>query len=159
VQISFAQGKSKTPIRQKALAKIREQKSKFRVRFINPATLPKSSGYTHVVEATNGRTVYISGQIALDRSGNLVGRGDFRAQTQQVFENIKAALEAAGATFKDVVKLNFYVVDITQLQVLRDVRDQFVNTEYPPASTLVEVRRLVRDELLIEIEATAVLPE
>lgn len=124
--------------------------------FINPATLPKSPGLTHVVEVTEGRTVYTSGQVALDRSGNIVGRGDFRAQTHQVFENIKAALEAVGATFKDVVKLNVYVVDISQLQVFREVRDKFVNTEDPPASTVVEVRRLARDEFLIEIEATAV---
>jgi reactive intermediate/imine deaminase len=129
------------------------------VRFINPASLPKSPGYTHVVEVTKGRTIYISGQIALDRLGNVVGRGNFRAQTQQVFENIQAALEAVGATFKDVVKLNIYVVDISQLQALREVRDKFVNTENPPASVLVEVRRLVRDEFLIEIEATAVLLE
>ena len=159
VQLNFAQGKSTTSIRQKSVAKISKQKTKFRARFLNPATLPKPQGYTHVVEVTKGRTVYISGQTALDRSGNLVGRGDFRAQTQQVFENIKAALEAVGATFKDVVKLNYYIVDISQLQALRDVRDKFVNTENPPASALVEVRRLVRDEFLIEIEATAVLPD
>jgi reactive intermediate/imine deaminase len=159
VQLSFAQGKSNTSTRKKAVTRISKQKTKFRVRFINPASLPKAPGYTHVVEVSNGRTIYISGEIALDNSGNLVGRGDFRAQTQQVFENIKAALVAVGATFKDVVKLNIYVVDISQLQAFRDVRDKFVNTENPPASVLVEVRRLVRDEFLIEIEATAVLPE
>jgi enamine deaminase RidA (YjgF/YER057c/UK114 family) len=158
VQFSFAQDKSKNTIRPKTIARISKQR-KFRARFINPATLPKPQGYTHVVEVTNGRTVYISGQVALDRSGNLIGRGDFRAQSQQVFENIKAALEAVGASFKDVVKLNYYVVDASQVQALREVRDKFVNTESPPASALVEVRRLVRDDFLIEIEATAVLPE
>jgi enamine deaminase RidA (YjgF/YER057c/UK114 family) len=159
VQLNFAQGKSTTSVRQKAVAKISKQKTKFRARFINPATLPKPQGYTHVVEVTNGRTFYISGQVALDRSGNLIGRGDFRAQSQQVFENIKAALEAVGASFRDVVKLNYYVVDASQVQALREVRDKFVNTESPPASALVEVRRLVRDDFLIEVEATAVLPD
>ncbi len=159
VQFSFAQSKSNSSISRKAAPKINKQERKFKVRFINPATLAKTAGYTQVVEVTTGRTMYISGQIALDRSGNIVGRGDFRTQTQQVFENIKAALEAVSATFKDVVKLNIYVVDISQLQAFREVRDKFVNTENPPASALVEVRRLVRDEFLIEIEATAVLPE
>jgi reactive intermediate/imine deaminase len=157
--ISLAQSKSDNALTRKAVTKIGKQERKPKVRFINPATLPKTPGYTHVVEVKKGRTIYISGQIALDRSGNIVGRGDFRAQTQQVFENIKSALEAVGATFKDVVKLNIYVVDVSQLQAFREVRDKFVNTENPPASTLVEVRRLVRDEFLIEIEATAVLPE
>lgn len=129
------------------------------MRFINPPTLPKTPGYTQVVEVTKARMIYISGQIALDRSGTVVGRGDFRAQTQQVFENIEAALEAVGATFKDVVKLNIYVVDISQVPTLREVRDKFVNMDSPPASVLVEVRKLVRDEFLIEIEATAALPE
>lgn len=159
VQLSFAQSKRSRTLGRRAVAKIGKQERKSKVRFINPAALPKSSGYTHVVEVTKGQMIYISGQIALDRLGSIVGRGDFRAQTQQVFENIKAALEAVGATFKDVVKLNIYVVDISQLQGLREVRDKFVNTENPPASVLVEVRRLVRDEFLIEIEATAVLPE
>lgn len=129
------------------------------MRFINPATLPKTPGYTQVVEVTKSRTIYISGQIALDRSGKIVGTGDFRAQTQQVFENIRAALEAVGATFKDVVKLNIYVVDLSQVPAFREVRDKYVNTKQPPASTLVEVRKLTREELLIEIEAVAVLPE
>jgi len=74
-------------------------------------------------------------------------------------KTLRRRLEAVGATFKEVVKLNIYVVDISQLQAFREVRDKFVNTEMPPASALVEVRRLVRDEFLIEIEATAVLPE
>jgi len=157
--MTLAQSESKSSFSGKALTNISKQDGKSRARFINPATLPKTPGYTHVVEVTKGRTIYISGQIALDRSGNVVGRGDFRAQTQQVFENIKAALEAVGATFKDVVKLNIYVVDVSHLQTFREVRDKFVNTENPPASTLVEVRGLVRDEFLIEVEATAVLPE
>jgi reactive intermediate/imine deaminase len=129
------------------------------IRFINPTTMAKPTGYTHVVEVSSGRTIYIAGQVALDRSGNVVGKGDFRAQTQQVFENLKAALEAAGASFNDVIKLNNYVVDMTQIQALREVRNKYINTEKPPASTAVEVRRLAREEFLIEIEAIAVVPQ
>jgi reactive intermediate/imine deaminase len=127
------------------------------VLFVNPTTIAKPTGYTHVVISTGGRTVYISGQVALDSTGNIVGKDDFRAQAKQVFENLKNALEAASATFKDVVKLNYYVIDMKQIQTLRDVRNGYINTEAPPASTLVEVRRLARDEFLIEVEAIAVV--
>ncbi|MGH9882853.1 MAG: RidA family protein [Pyrinomonadaceae bacterium] len=128
------------------------------VRFINPPTMPKPSGYTHVVDVARGRIIYIAGQVALDRSGNVVGRGDFRAQTQQVFENLKAALEASGASFRNVIKLNNYVVDMSQVQAFRETRDKYVNTENPPASTTVGVQRLVREEFLVEVEAIAVVP-
>ena len=129
------------------------------IRFINPPRLATPPGYTHVVEITQGRTVFIAGQVALDQSGKIVGPRDFRAQTQQVFENLKAALAAVGTDFTHVVKLNIYVVDISQLPTLREVRDRYVNTLNPPASTLVEVRKLAREEFLIEIEAIAHVPE
>jgi enamine deaminase RidA (YjgF/YER057c/UK114 family) len=125
------------------------------IKYLNPPTVAAPRGYTQVVEVTGGRTIYISGQVALDRSGKVVGAGNLRAQTQQAFENIKAALEAAGASFADVIKLNYYVLDASQAQVVREVRDKYVNVANPPASTLVEVRRLVREEFLIEIEAVA----
>ncbi|MEP6619751.1 MAG: RidA family protein [bacterium] len=127
-------------------------------RFINPPTLSTPRGYSHVVEVPAGsRMVYVAGQVALDSAGRLVGAGDFRAQAVQVFENLKRALAAAGATFADVVKVNYYVVDASQVVALREVRDRYVNTAAPPASTLVEVRRLFRDDVLLEIEATAVV--
>jgi enamine deaminase RidA (YjgF/YER057c/UK114 family) len=107
--------------------------------------------------ASKGSTIYISGQVALDQSGNLVGPDDLRAQTQQVFTNLKAALEAAGADFNHVVKLSYYLLDISQIQIVREARDQFVNAQSPPASSAVEVRRLVRDDFLIEVDAIAVL--
>ena len=129
------------------------------MRFINPPTLTKPNGYTHVVESQRGRTIFISGQVALDSGGNLVGRDDFAAQSEQVFKNLKAALESAGASFKDVAKLTFFVVDKSQVQTLRDIRDKYVNTASPPASSLVVVKGLVRDEFLVEIEAIAVVPE
>jgi enamine deaminase RidA (YjgF/YER057c/UK114 family) len=125
--------------------------------FINPETVHPPFGYSHVVEVTAGRPVYIAGQVALDPTGALVGAGDIRAQTRQVFDNLRAALEAVGAGFEQVVKLNFYLVDATHLPVIREVRDQYVNTRQPPASTAVEVRRLFREDALIEVEAVAVI--
>ena len=122
------------------------------VRYINRAPL----GYSHIVEVRSGRTFYIAGQLALDQNGKLVGPGDFRAQVKQVFENLKIRLEEVGAAFKDVVKLNYYLTDASDLQALRETRDSYVNTESPPASTLVVVKQLVREEFLVEIEAIAV---
>ena len=125
------------------------------VRYINRAPL----GYSHIVEVRGGRTLYIAGQLALDQNGKLVGAGDFRAQVKQVFENLKTRLEEGGASFKDVVKLNYYLTDASDLQALRDTRDSYINTESPPASTLVVVKQLVREEFLIEVEAIAVARE
>src|SRR5205823_15129425 len=92
------------------------------IRRTNPPTLSKPTGYTHVVEATGGKTVYISGQIAFDTEGKIVGEGDMKAQVEQVFKNLQAALSAAGATFNDVVKMNTYVTDMSQVQAIRDIR-------------------------------------
>jgi enamine deaminase RidA (YjgF/YER057c/UK114 family) len=125
--------------------------------FINPETMHRPTGYTHVVEVTAGRSVYIAGQVALDPTGALVGPDDLRAQARQVFDNLRSALQAVGATFEQVVKLNYYLVDATQLPIVREVRDEYVSTQRPPASTAVEVRRLFRDDLLIEVEAVAVI--
>jgi enamine deaminase RidA (YjgF/YER057c/UK114 family) len=126
--------------------------------FINPEGMHRPTGYTHVVEVTTGRPVYISGQVALDGAGELVGPGDVAAQARQVFENLQAALGSVGAGFEQVVKLTFYLVDATQMPAVREVRDRYVDTARPPASTAVEVRRLVRDDLLVEVEAVAILP-
>ena len=125
-------------------------------RFLNPATLPPSRGYTQVVDVPAGeRMVFISGQIPLDQGGNLVGAGDFRRQAEQVFVNLDRALAAVGATFADVVKINYYVRDVSHLADLRAVRDQHVNPAAPPASTLVEVSHLFRDDVLLEVEVVA----
>jgi enamine deaminase RidA (YjgF/YER057c/UK114 family) len=129
--------------------------SRTSLQHLNPSTLSTPRGFSHAVVATGGKTVYISGQVSLDKTGAIVGAGNLRAQAQQVFENLKTVLEAAGATFADVVKLNFYMLDASQVQVVRDVRDTFVRTDAPPASTLVEVRRLAREEFLLEIDAIA----
>lgn len=122
----------------------------------NPPTLSKPTGYTHVVEVTGGRTVYISGQIALDKDGTLVGAGDMKAQAQQVFRNLQAALSAAGATFADVVKMNTYTTDMSQAPAIREVRARYFG-EVTPASTLVQVVHLARPELMLEIEVIAVV--
>jgi enamine deaminase RidA (YjgF/YER057c/UK114 family) len=127
------------------------------IRRINPPTLSTPTGYTHVVEATGGKTVYISGQVAFDSTGRLVGAGDFRAQTTQVFENLRRALAAAGATFSDVVKMNTYTTDASQIAVLREVRARYFESERLPASTFVAVSALARPEWIIEIEVVAVV--
>ena len=127
-----------------------------RKRFLSPGTLPPPFGYSHVVDAPAGRVIFISGQVPLDQTGELVGEGDIEAQTRQVFGNLTAALEAADASWPDVVKLNFFVVDVAQIGAVRGVRDEYVNTGQPPASTLIEVSRLFRDDVLIEVDAVAV---
>ena len=128
------------------------------VRYLNPATLSTPPGYTHVVEVRGGRTIYISGQVPLDQAGNVVGQGDFAAQTTQVFENLKHALAAAGATFDNVVKNNMYVTDMSNIQTLREIRLKYYGKN-APASTLVEISKLARPEFMIEIEVIAVLPD
>lgn len=129
------------------------------VRFLNPPALPAPRGYSHVAEVPTGsRILYLSGQVPLDSAGALVGRGDFRAQARQVFRNIEAALAAAGARFEDVVKLTYFVLDPAHIPVLREVRDEYVRRDAPPTSSLVVVRGLFRDDVLLEIEAVAAVP-
>jgi enamine deaminase RidA (YjgF/YER057c/UK114 family) len=122
-----------------------------------PETMPKSAGYSQLALVTGGSVVFIAGQVALDKSGNVVGKDDFKAQIQQVFENLKAAVEAAGGSFNDVVKLNSYFVDFSHLAEFREVRDKYINVKNPPASTAIQVPRLFRPEFLIEVEAVAVV--
>ena len=128
------------------------------VRFLNPRTLSMPTGYTHVVEVNSGRTIYIAGQVALDKAGNVVGKGDFAAQTNQVFENLKLALASVGASFENVVKINTYVTDMSQIRTLREIRSRYYSNN-APASTLVQIGKLAQEELMIEIEAIAVVPE
>ena len=128
------------------------------IRFINPDTLTKPPTYTQVVEVTGpGRTVYISGQLATGRDGNLVSR-DFRTQALQVYENLKAALAAVGASFKDVVKINSYLADIAHLPVLREVRAGYLNAAGLPASTTLGGSSFAREGALLEVEVVATLP-
>ena len=130
------------------------------LRFMNPKTLSKPPGYTHVVEATGpGRIVYIAGQLGLDVGGKVVGQaGDFRAQAIQTFQSLKDALAEVGATFDDVVKLNNYLTDLKYLPIFREVRDMYLNTAAPPASTTIQITALAREGALLETEAIALLP-
>jgi enamine deaminase RidA (YjgF/YER057c/UK114 family) len=131
-------------------------------RFLNPATIapPPGNGYTHVVETTGpGRTIHIAGQLGLRPDGSLAGGpGDFRAQAEQAFENLRAALEAVGAGFGDVVKANNFLVDIKHLPILREVRNAYFNMDAPPASTTIAVSALAREGALYEIDVVAFLP-
>jgi 2-iminobutanoate/2-iminopropanoate deaminase len=127
------------------------------VKRTNPPALSTPTGYTHVVDVAGpNRTIYISGQIAFDKDGKIVGAGDMKAQAEQVFKNLEAALTAAGATFSDVVKMNSYTTDMSKVQAVRDVRARYFK-DATPASTFVEVKGLVRPELLLEIEVIAVV--
>ncbi|HYL65351.1 MAG TPA: RidA family protein [Candidatus Methylomirabilis sp.] len=122
-----------------------------------PDSMPKSVGYSQVAAVTGGKLIFVAGQVALDNVGNIVGQRDFRAQVQQVFENLKSALEAVGGTFHDVIKLNSYLLDFSHVSEFREVRDKYINLKNPPASTAVQVSRLFRPEFLVEIEAIAVV--
>ena len=126
----------------------------------NPDTVAAPMGtYSQAVRVETGDAVWIhvSGQIAIDLEGNLVGPGDVRAQTRQVFENLKAILAANGATFADVVKIGTYLTTLDDLAGMREVRSEFLTAD-PPASTAVQVVALVVPEALIEIDLVAVVP-
>jgi 2-iminobutanoate/2-iminopropanoate deaminase len=112
--------------------------------------------YSHVVVASGEKLVFISGQLARDKDGNIVGPNDMRAQIKQVGENLKNALEAAGATLNDLVKTTTFVTDIDEFFKHVDVRHNYLGVGLP-TSTTVEVRRLAHPSLLVEIEAVAVL--
>ncbi len=128
------------------------------VKRTNPPTLSKPTGYTHIVEVNGpGKTIYISGQIALDKDGKVVGAGDMKAQAEQVFKNLQAALDAAGAKFSDVVKMNTYITDMAQAPAVREVRARYFG-DTSPASTLVQVVHLARPEFMLEIEVIAAVP-
>jgi enamine deaminase RidA (YjgF/YER057c/UK114 family) len=128
------------------------------IRFSNPKTLAKPPGYTYVVEATGpNRLIFIAGQLGLDLENRLVG-DDFRSQAEKAIENLKLALADAGATVKDVVKINNYLVDMSHIPIFREVRDKHFDMSAPPASTTVAISQLARPGALFEIEAIAVLP-
>ena len=126
---------------------------------INPPGILTPRGYTHVVSVAGGRTVYVSGQVSANAKGEVVGRGDIKAQTAQVFENLRIALAAAGAGPKDVVKINMFVVNLKadDLPGVREIRNLFFENLEPPASTLVGVTALAGPDWLLEIEAIAVV--
>src|SRR5262249_3946070 len=129
----------------------RAQSSTPNVTYNNPPTMPKPPGYTQVVEAnTPGRILFIAGQLGYDAAGK---QGpDFRTQTTRVLENLRAAVESAGGHMKNIVKLNTYLTDIrVQLPTAREIREKYVNTAAPPASTTLEIQKLAREGALIEV--------
>ena len=136
---------------------VSKSKETSKLQFLNPAGLSKPKGFTQVVIAQPGKVIYISGQVPMNANGEIVGSGDFRAQVTQVMENLKTALVAAGATMKDVIKANYYVVNLKpeQVAVIREVRGQYFSAEHPPAGTLVGVTGLVQEGYMLEIEAEA----
>jgi reactive intermediate/imine deaminase len=127
------------------------------VTFLSPKSMHEPRGYSHAAKVRSGMLLFIAGQVALDARGKLVGSGDFRAQTQQTFENLKAAVEAAGGSFRNIVKLNVYVVDVSKLADYREVRDRYIDVNQPPTSTVVQVAALFLPEFMIEVEAIAAL--
>ena len=129
--------------------------------FLNPSTMPATRGYTHVVETTGpARTVYIAGQLGMTPDGKFAGGpGDFKAQAAQCFKNLKLALAAVGGGFEHVVKITNYFVDMAHLPAFFEVRDRYVNTKSPPASTAIQIVKLAREGALFEIEAIAVMPK
>ena len=131
------------------------------VQFINPETVSTPRGYSHaaIIDLANCKMVIMSGQVALDAKGNLVGANDIAKQTEQVFRNIKSIVEAAGGKIDHLVKLGYFTTDISHINDIRAIRDQFITTTTKPASTLVQVNKLFREDVLIEIEATAVIPK
>lgn len=137
----------------------RAEKASTGVRYINPPGLAANPRFSQMVEINNGRIILISGQVAYDKAGNVVGKGDIRAQSTQVFENLKVALDALGASFNDVVKLNTFMVDMpSNLAGYREVRERYLaQNEHPPASTIVGVAALVNPDLLLEVEAVVVV--
>lgn len=126
---------------------------------INPATLSKPTGYSHATLVTAGRQLHISGQVAFNAAGEIIGKGDVAAQAEQVYANLKAALAAAGADMSQVFKMVTYVVDLTPARAadIRKVRLRHLPEGAYPASTMVGTTALVHPDFLIEIEAIALL--
>ncbi len=125
--------------------------------FINPPAIHKPGGYTHAVKTTGCQIVFVSGQVALDAQGQVVGPGDFARQAEQVFRNLEEVLRASGGSFRDVVKMNSYIVghNAERLKQFRAARTKFMPAENPPASTLVGVEALARPDFLLEVEVIA----
>jgi reactive intermediate/imine deaminase len=124
---------------------------------VRPDGLPPTNGYSHAVEFS-GRLVAVSGQVPLDADGQLVGAYDPEAQIRQVFENLRTALAASGATFEDVVKITVFLTDLADLEAFRRVRNEYIAADAPPASSAIRVAGLVNPAFRVEVEALAVVP-
>jgi enamine deaminase RidA (YjgF/YER057c/UK114 family) len=131
------------------------------VQFINPDALNKNPAFSNVIVVTGSvKTVYVGGQDAVDASGNIIGKGDLKAQTEQVLKNIQAALAAGGAEIEHVIKWNLYVLQGQPLQPGFEVFQKFWgNRPNPPAITMAFVAGLANPDFLVEMDAIAVVPE
>jgi len=123
----------------------------------NPAALANPPGYSHVVK--DGTTVYVAGQVARDREGKTVGVGDFSAQAEQVFENVRAALESVGSNMSSIMKLNVFMTHREDIPAYRVVRPKFVPDDALPVSTLILCSGLADPDFRIEVEVIATVPE
>jgi enamine deaminase RidA (YjgF/YER057c/UK114 family) len=129
-----------------------------RKKYLNPRALFDPRFFTHAVAVEGaGALVFVSGQVSYDRDGVVVGKGDMRAQAEQVFASLAHGLKAAGASWRDVVKMNGYMVGMSpeRVNLYREVRARYLDPKAMPASTLVGVERLVHEDLLLEVEVIA----
>jgi enamine deaminase RidA (YjgF/YER057c/UK114 family) len=128
-------------------------------KFINPPGMKPLGMYSQVAVATGGSIAFISGQVAVDPQGKVVGPGNIEAQAVQVFENLKLALAGIGASFEDVIKFTIFIVGLNQAsrKAVMDVRGRYISHQNPPAATMVGISQLVQPELLVEIEAVVAL--
>ena len=125
--------------------------------FTRPDGLPPVYGYSHAT-AGGGRIVAVSGQLPVDAEGTVLS-ADPLAQARQVFANVGTALRAAGATPADLLRLNFYLISLADIGAVRTARDEFIDVDHPPASSLIQVAGLVLPDARLEIDALAVVPE
>ena len=133
-----------------------------RKQYLNPKELFHSQFFTHTVAVSGpAKMVYVSGQVSYDRDGFVIGKDDMRAQAEQVFRSLTHNLKAAGATWSDVIKLNGYLVKMNHesVNLYREVRSRYLDPKKMPASTLVGVKRLVHEDLLLEVEVIAAVAE
>jgi enamine deaminase RidA (YjgF/YER057c/UK114 family) len=132
-----------------------------KIEYLKPPGLLNVPSFSQVTTASDGKLVFVSGQVSWDEKGKPLHAGDLEAQTRKTYENLKIALAAAGATFRDVVKFTVYVKDLdtAKWRLISKVRSEYLSPDHPPASTMIGVTGLVYDELLIEIEAYALVKE
>ena len=123
-------------------------------KIVTPEKLSKPVGYSQAVRV--GNFLFISGQISEDSKGRIVGEGDFKKQTRQVFENLRAVVNAEGGSLEDIVKITVHLTDMNNLAKFREIRSEYFKRDYP-ASTLIEIKNLISKKLLIEIDAIAAL--
>lgn len=135
------------------------QSDKPSVHFMNPSEVVRANGYSQaaVIDLGTSKMVILSGQVPLNVKGELIGKDNFGQQAEQVFINIQKMIAAAGGKMSDIVKLSYFILDTKNLKTLRAVRDKYIDVQHPPASTLVQVSGLYRDDVLLEVEATAVI--